>query len=284
MRKYLKLILGKIGVLQFLRIRRRLVFALSYYKRNIKLAYRWAKTDSEDSNFYYNLDPRNEDYLVALISNIMNAPKMIVEKYVNEIKNNQDLRKRLKNELISSGYPRDIEINFARRIGWYAIARIMKPKVIVETGVDHGVGACVLSEAIFKNEQEGFPGRYFGTDINLEAGKLLSDKYRRFSTILYGDSIESLNGLNESIDLFINDSDHSSDYELLEYQAVLNKLSDRSVIIGDNSHVTDRLLRFSEQTFRNFYFFREEPLDHWYPGAGIGISIARSKNDGIAQL
>ena len=91
--------------------------------------------------------------------------------------------------------------------------------------------------------------------------------------ILYGDSIESLAKLDESIDLFINDSDHSAEYEALEYRTIAPKLSERAIIIADNAHVTDELMRFSRASGRRFMFFREEPADHWYLGAGIGLSF-----------
>lgn len=49
-----------------------------------------------------------------------------------------------------------------------------------------------------------FNGKYYGTDINPKAGYLLSGSYKEFSNILYGDSIESLASLDETIDLFIS--------------------------------------------------------------------------------
>jgi len=49
------------------------------------------------------------------------------------------------------------------------------------------------------------------------------------------------------------------------------------LILGDNSHVTNKLLKFSIENDRNFVLFREEPKDHWYPGAGIGISFPKAK-------
>jgi hypothetical protein len=143
----------------------------------------------------------------------------------------------------------------------------------VETGVDKGLGSVTLCEAILKNRAEGYPGRYFGTDINPEAGYLLDGIYREAGEILYGDSIESLVKLEGKIDLFINDSDHSSTYEYKEYLAILPKLANHSIILGDNSHVTDSLLRFSVEQNRKYLFFKEEPLNHWYPGGGIGISF-----------
>ena len=88
-----------------------------------------------------------------------------------------------------------------------------------------------------------------------------------------GDSIESLKGLDEKIDIFINDSDHSADYEYNEYLTIKNKLSNDGIILGDNSHVTDKLLDFSIENDRKFLFFKEVPLHYWYPGGGIGISF-----------
>ena len=68
---------------------------------------------------------------------------------------------------------------FGRRLGWYAIARATKPKVIVETGVERGHGSVLLCSAILHNAIEGFPGRYFGTDIDPSAGWLLTGKLPR---------------------------------------------------------------------------------------------------------
>ena len=48
----------------------------------------------------------------------------------------------------------------------YAISRALKPKIIIETGVSHGVGSCVLSKSLILNKIDGFPGKYFGTEID----------------------------------------------------------------------------------------------------------------------
>ena len=149
----------------------------------------------------------------------------------------------------------------------------MKPRVVIETGVDKGLGASLLCSALQRNVAEGFPGRYYGTDINPHAGRLFTAPYTEFGEILYGDSITTLAALDVQIDLFINDSDHSADYESREYETILPKLSARAIILGDNAHVADALADFSRTRGRQFLFIREEPLDHWYLGAGIGVSF-----------
>ena len=90
---------------------------------------------------------------------------------------------------------RGLRSPFGRRLGWYAVARAMKPRVVVETGVERGHGALLLCAALLRNAAEGAPGRYYGTDINPSAGWLLAGRYAETGKILYGDSIASLGAL-----------------------------------------------------------------------------------------
>jgi predicted O-methyltransferase YrrM len=248
-------------------------FAMSYYAKPLGLINRWAWLDTEDSNFYYTLTSLNRDQLVHIVASVAQQPYSQVAAYFEELESDAELRTHIAQGIVSANYGRDIRINYGRRVGWYAFVRCLKPKIIVETGVDHGVGACVLTSALLRNAAEGFPGRYYGTEIRTEAGRLLSGKYASVGQILYDDSITSLKKLQGPIDLFINDSDHSSEYEYQEYLTVAEKLAPNAVILGDNSHVTDKLSRFSQERNRRFIFFAEKPEDHWYPGAGIGISF-----------
>lgn len=134
----------------------------------------------------------------------------------------------------------------------------------------------MLCVAILKNKEEGYDGRYFGTDIDPCAGYLLKGIYKDVGEILCGDSVKSLSKFKK-IDLFINDSNHSSAYEYQEYQAIRGLITDSSILLSDNAHCTDRLAVFSSELGRSFLFFQEKPRDHWYPGAGIGISFKRNK-------
>ncbi len=252
--------------------RNRRSIALAYTLPAVKMAKDWAMKEKELSNFYYDLTPGNRDHLVQLIATITGTPYGVVSNYMAELENDDALKAHLTQYMKASRYGDDIEIAYGRRLGWYAITRIKKPNVLVETGVDHGVGSCVLASALLRNAAEGSPGTYYGTEIRPEAGALLAGKYTTTGKILYGDSIETLASFDEPIDMFVNDSDHSGEYEYREYQTIAGKLAPGAIILGDNAHVTDSLSRFSRESGRNFVFFAEKPLHHWYPGAGIGIS------------
>ncbi len=242
-----------------------------YFRDAVEAIHPTLLSTGETHNFTYDLTDRSLQYMVETIACATGRTRGEITGYVEEAIADGDLRAHAMTESLAKRP--DIRSPFGRRLGWYAIVRATKPRVIVETGVERGHGALILCAALLRNAQEGHPGRYFGTDINPKAGGLLTGKYATTGKILYGDSIASLRALDESIDLFINDSDHSDDYEYQEYLTVESKLSANAVILADNAHVTDKLVRFSRERERRFLFFREEPKNHWYPGAGIGISF-----------
>jgi predicted O-methyltransferase YrrM len=234
---------------------------------------RWLLTSREDTNFTYDLRPWNMVELAAKVADVTGAGFAAAMGYIDELESDAELRDHLAASVAHSRYRSCSDApRYARRAGWYAIARIMKPSVIVETGVDKGLGSAVLCAALRRNVMEGAPGRYYGLDINPDAGWLLRAPYSDFGEMNYGDAIGSLKAFNRSIDLFINDSDHRSAYEAGEYAAIAPLLTERAIVLSDNSHETDVLARFSERHGRKFTFFGEQPKDHWYPGAGIGFS------------
>lgn len=250
----------------------RRAIAMSYYRETLAAIDKWVRQDKETSNFYYRLTPLNRDQLAQMIAAVTGEIYEKIVRYFDELESDSGLRRHLEQALRGAEYGKDIEIEYARRLGWYAFVRVLKPRVVVETGVDHGVGSCVLASALLRNIEEGHPGRYYGTDNRTVAGKLFAGKYASVGKILYGDSITSLKKLEEEIGLFVNDSDHSGDYEYREYLTIVDKLADGGVILGDNAHATDSLSRFSREQGRKFVFFAEKPEGHWYPGAGIGVS------------
>ncbi len=251
--------------------------ALQYFARPALNLVTWLFRSREVSNFTYGLATDNRLYLASLVAHVAGIDFEKASAYIKEIEDDEELSGHIADATAKSdlAFLADRVVRYGRRVGWYAIARATKPRVIIETGVDKGMGACVLTAALRRNREEGFNGRYYGTDIDPGAGYLLSGKYAEYGTILVGDSIDSLLKFDGMVDLFINDSDHSAEYEAREYAAIGNKLSGQAIVLGDNSHCSTKLLEFSLQTNRQFLFFHEQPRDHWYPGAGIGISFKR---------
>jgi predicted O-methyltransferase YrrM len=232
-------------------------------------ALRWLFLSREDTNHTGPITELNVQHLAHFIVATTGAPLEDVRTYIAELQDDHKLAAHVI-EQSKACYPglSDYRADYGRRLGWYALVRILKPRIVVETGVDKGLGSVVLTAALLRNGS----GRYYGTDLRRDRGKLLSGKYAEAGEILYGDSIETLEQFPHEIDLFINDSDHSADYEYGEYVTIRGKLSERSFIVGDNAHQTDCLMRFSEEAGRRFLFWHEQLVGHWAPGGGIGLS------------
>lgn len=262
-------VLGKCLIILF-----RFKIAIGYYINPIKQIFLWLLRSNETTNFTYDISPINKQYLISFIPVITGKNFDKIEKYILDVENDVELKDHITNYTKKSAeqYMADLNPKYGRRIGWYATIRAKKPKIVIETGVDKGLGACIITAALIKNTEEGYSGRYYGTDINHKAGYLLKEKYADFGEILYGDSIDSLKKFNEHIDVYINDSAHSSEYEWEENQIINNKLSEDAIILGDNSHTNTKLLQYSMDEGRKFLYFQEKPSKHWYHGGGIGAS------------
>jgi hypothetical protein len=258
-----------------LNIPKRVAYALGYYVPKLGQIFRWGFGSREETNYTYDLSDDSLFYLAHTIAVVTDVDLETVRSYIIEAQTDTRLRETVVAAVLTSQfkYVSDARCEFGRRLGWYALVRILKPRVVVETGVDKGHGAILLCAALLRNRTEGALGMYYGTDINPEAGWLLRPPYSEVGTMLFGDSIQSLTNFPQKIDLFINDSDHSADYEYREYRTVAEKLSEHAVVLGDNSHVTSMLAKFAAECGMRFLQFREVPRDHWYPGCGIGIAF-----------
>lgn len=267
--------LSRLKTISPFRILKRWNYALRYIFPQFKLVIKWGFKQTEMHNYYYPLNSLNRDYLVNFISKIANVDTLVIENYFSELENDLELQSEILEVWKIDEKMVDSIPAYGRRVAWYALVRVLKPARVLETGVHQGIGSKVICKALRLNSVEGFDGRYFGTDIDLSAGSLMSNLDKTVGTILYGDSINSINSLNDSIDLFISDSDHSFDYEMREYHAVKSKMRSSGIYISDNAHISNKLLEFANAEGLTFDYLNEVPKDHWYPGGGIGVAYSR---------
>ncbi|GAA1381908.1 class I SAM-dependent methyltransferase [Catellatospora chokoriensis] len=236
---------------------------------------RWLVTSREHHNYTYDLTQLNREHLAWFVSIVAEAPVVDVRRWMVEIEADDALRTHIEQATAKSARRglADKQVRYARRVGWYALVRARKPRHVVETGVDKGLGTCVLAAALLRNAAEGHPGRVTSLDINPEAGYLAkAEPWAGVVDLVIGDSITTLNALDRPVDMFLHDSDHSAGHEQREFTAVEPHLSERALLLTDNVTITTVLLKHAEKTGRRFLAFREQPKEHWYPGDGIGAA------------
>lgn len=231
---------------------------------------KWLLRSREFTNFTYDLTDRNKDYLAWFVSGLTGESVDCIEEYFDELENDLELKSQINSGLKKhhrSGEV-DSDIYFGRRLGWYAIIRSLKPSVVVETGTEKGIGSCVIAAALLRNQK----GHLTTIDIDQSSGFLIGSTYANVVSHVKLDSLTAIQTLN-NIDLFIHDSDHSASHESDELQLCLARLNATAVVISDNAHNTCELSIWSKTNHRKFLYFAEEPKNHWYRGAGIGVSV-----------
>ncbi|MGW5560280.1 O-methyltransferase [Micromonospora sp. NPDC003944] len=241
----------------------------------LRASARWLVTSREHHNYTYELTTLSRHHLTWFVSVVCDIPVQQVRGYVAEIESDDVLRHHIEQATATAARRglADRKVRYARRVGWYAIVRATKPAHVVETGVDKGLGTCVLASALLRNAQEGHPGRVTSLDINPEAGYLARvAPWSEVVDLVIGDSIASIGALDRPVDLFLHDSDHSRAHEKREFDAVEAKLAPGAILLTDNVTSTNVLAEQAERTGRRFLAYRESPANHWYPGDGIGVA------------
>lgn len=243
--------------------------------RVLAISIRWLFTSREHHNYTYDLTRLSREHLAWFVSVTCDIPVKQARAYFDELESDEELRRHIEQTTANAARRglADRQVRYARRIGWYAIVRAKRPGHIVETGVDKGLGSVVLASALLRNAAEGSPGRLTSIDINPEAGYLVKAKpWSDVVNLVIGDSVSVIQSLEEPVDLFLHDSDHSPAHERREFEAIESKLAPNAVLLTDNVTATNVLAEHAERTGRRFLAFRETPARHWFPGDGIGVA------------
>jgi predicted O-methyltransferase YrrM len=249
--------------------------AMPHVLRKLGQALRWTFRSREHYNHTYELTALNRLYLDSFISVISGHELASIERHSRELETDEQLREllRKRTRVNRDRHNCDVEPRYGRRLGWYALVRATKPRVVVETGVDRGLGTAVIAAALKRNADEGFSSELYATDIVADCGHLLAEPYKSFCRVLIGDSVESLKKLAVSVDIFLHDSDHTPEYEWAEFLAIEPRLHPGSIVLSDNSQATLKLLEFAQRRGKSFLYFQDAPKDHWWPGDGIGAAF-----------
>lgn len=236
---------------------------------------RWLVTSREHTNFTYDLTALSREHLAWFVSEVSQVPVSRVRAYFAELDADDRLRTHVERRSASAARRglADGAARYGRRMGWYAMVRAREPRLVVETGVDKGLGTCVLASALLRNANEGRPGRLLSVDVNPDAGYLVArSPWAGVVDLVTDDSLRALPRIERQVDLFLHDSDHDPRHESAELEAIESHMAPRGLLLSDNATVTNVLAEHAEATGRRFLAFRETPADHWFPGEGIGAA------------
>jgi predicted O-methyltransferase YrrM len=116
----------------------------------------------------------------------------------------------------------------------YSVARLLRPAVVVETGVANGHSSYLLLEALARNDH----GTLYSFDIDDRAGKLVEDRARwRFRVSDLDSAAQDFSATVAelgSVDFFFHDADHRYLSQLAEYRTVWPRVRASGVFASDD--------------------------------------------------
>ncbi len=241
-------------------------------RRQPRLFLGFVLTGRETTNFTYEI--ANTEELVDFVATALQRPAAEIAGYVQEVEEDAALHAALSTQLA-----RRNDLNsrpmFGRRVGWYCLVRALKPRLVVETGTADGLGTALLAQALTNNALTGSPGELLSFDIDPQSGWLLDTPTFEGVRLVIGDALTTLPSEldGRKVDLFIHDSDHSYEHERAELDLAVLHGSNELVLVSDNAHATTALREICFELGSEYRFFRERPVAHFYPGAGIGVAL-----------
>ncbi len=236
------------------------------------LVARYVLWDPDVGDFSYELD--NEGEFVGLLARSLGLAPAAIAGYLAEVHAEPALTWEL-SARVRWRVDMKRRVGLGHRVAWYAVVRAVKPRLVVETGIKHGLGALVLLVALERNASEGSGGRLISFDPDPFSGWLVPDRLRHNWEPILESTFDALETTlaGEKVDVFICDTPPDRETESFEMRTALRHAAQGIVLIAANGDRTTVLPELAAELQGEYHYFAERPRRHIYPGAGIGLAL-----------
>jgi Methyltransferase domain len=253
-----------------LRWLRKAQIARSYGARDPRVVLPFVLLDPEVDTFTYEL--ANEDELIGLTAQALGAPPARVTALFAEARSDPALTRDLARR-VRWRFDFKRRVLFGRRYAWYAIARELRPALIVETGIKDGLGSVLLLRALERNAAEGAPGELISFDLYPDKGWLVPPELRERWRPIFAPTTEALGPALEGreVGMLVHDSDPAAaDFE---YRTALAHAAPRLALVAGTAHHSDALRTLCQERGVPYHYFHDRPRRHVSPGSSTAIGV-----------
>lgn len=239
---------------------------------------RYVLWDPEVESHSYAVD--NEAELAVFVADFLSVSVAEVARHLNETKDDPELNDRLARRT-RWRFDTKTAPEPANRLLWYALARSLKPRLIVEAGVYQGLGSLILLRALERNAEEGVRGELLSIDLDPGAGWIVEPRLTARWRRVVGTTAEVLERELEgrSVDMLIHDTPHTYENAKLEFDLALSHAADRLVLVDSSGGKTPALEETCAKSRGTRRHFRERPRDHFYPTSGSEVGLIQQDGE-----
>jgi len=254
-----------------LRWRAKYLQAQSYGAVGRERPWRWLRFvffDPEFDNFTYEL--ANEPELLDFLAKMLDIERSRVAEYLAETRTDPGLTTELWRRL-RWRFDYKHRPPLGRRATCYLLTRILQPQLVVETGVQDGLGSLAVLRALAHNADEGRPGRLVSVDTLPTAGWLVPDCEREAWQLLIGSSDQVLPGAlgTERLGLFLQDTGADLELARRELEIALGNATEDAVFISQTQRPA--LAAICDERGMSYGEFWHRPRDHVFSGTITGF-------------
>jgi len=232
----------------------------------------WAFASREYTIFSYDTTAVSRAGLCGIVAVIANTDIQSITAFADELESNADLAAHVRADHAQSDrkWSSDPQIRLGRRMLYYLLIRSLKSGFVVEAGVDKGLGAVIICEALRRNEAEGHFGDYLGIENNpLQRSSIYSGFAHKRGEIRRGDSPDVIRTINRKIDLFVYETSTDPGHVGAQLEALKGHMAERGVFASP--WALPQFVEYAAKNGKRLLMHREDPVRHWYPGSRLTV-------------
>jgi hypothetical protein len=227
----------------------------------------WAVASREYTNFSYETTEVSRAGLCGMVAVIANADIRTVIAFADELRSNAELAEHVRADHADSDrkWASDPQFRPGRLMLYYLLIRALKSGFVVEAGVDKGLGAVIMCEALRRNAAEGYTGDYLGIEYNpLQQSSIYSRFPHKIGEIRHGNSPDVIRTITRKIDLFVHETTPEPDHVAAQVAALQGHMAERGVFAS--VWPLPQFVEYAARNGKRVLMHKDEPAHHWYPG------------------
>lgn len=182
-------------------------------------------------NYYLSLLLRSKTKAIIFVSTLLDMQPDEIEEYLPRGNTYKILKRAFKASIAPSS--NEMPMNYEECLATYLCVRILKPKVVIETGVSAGRSTAFILAAL---EDNGV-GELFSIDPDPKAGYAVPSeiKHRWHFINDYSENVlEDLLKELKNIDIFLHDSLHTYSHMMYEYTTAWPYIRVGGILLSDD--------------------------------------------------
>ena len=233
---------------------------------------RYLLTDPEVESFTYTV--ANVPEMLAQIAAATGTPFAALERFSTEAQTDPELGDELQRRL---RWRFDVKHRppLGHRLGWYVLVRALRPSLVCETGIYHGLGSLAILRALERNRSEGSPGELLSFDLSPDAGSLVDRRRYPGWRPVVGATTDTLRDAlsGRRVGALFQDTPHTVPNQSFEFETALAHRDSRLLLVDGSGGQLPVLERLAAEHQGTYWQIPLRAADHWYPPTALAAAL-----------